>query len=51
MDRFGVLVFHDQHLEDEQQIAFSRQLGMLEEATGDIMSEKDRRLSMDLNDI
>jgi alpha-ketoglutarate-dependent 2,4-dichlorophenoxyacetate dioxygenase len=24
---------------------------MLEEATGDIMSEKDRRLSMDLNDI
>jgi alpha-ketoglutarate-dependent 2,4-dichlorophenoxyacetate dioxygenase len=51
MDRFGVLVFHDQHFEDEQQIAFSRQLGTLEEATGDIMSEKDRRLSMDLNDI
>ena len=51
MDRFGVLVFHDQHLDDEQQIAFSRQLGPLEEATGDIMSENDRRLSMDLNDI
>ncbi|MBU6223569.1 MAG: TauD/TfdA family dioxygenase [Burkholderiales bacterium] len=51
MDRFGVLVFHNQHLEDEQQIAFSRQLGKLEEATGDIMSEKDRRLSMELNDI
>ena len=51
MDRFGVLVFHDQHLNDEQQISFSRQLGLLEEATGDIMSEKDRRLSMDLNDI
>ena len=51
MDRFGVLVFHDQHFEDEQQIAFSRQLGTLEEATGDIMSEKDRRFSMDLNDI
>ncbi|MEY3922518.1 MAG: alpha-ketoglutarate-dependent 2,4-dichlorophenoxyacetate dioxygenase [Pseudomonadota bacterium] len=51
MDSFGVLVFHDQHFEDEQQIAFSRQLGMLEEATGDIMSEKDRRLSMDFNDI
>ncbi|MSP34235.1 MAG: TauD/TfdA family dioxygenase [Limnohabitans sp.] len=51
MDRFGVLVFHDQHFDDEQQISFSRQLGMLEEATGDIMSEKDRRLSMDLNDI
>lgn len=51
MDRFGVLVFHDQHLEDEQQLAFSRQLGPLEQATGDIMAEKDRRLSMDLNDI
>jgi alpha-ketoglutarate-dependent 2,4-dichlorophenoxyacetate dioxygenase len=51
MDRFGVLVFHDQHFDDDQQISFSRQLGMLEEATGDIMSEKDRRLSMDLNDI
>jgi len=51
MDRFGVLVFHDQHLEDEQQIAFSRQLGLLEEATGDIMAEKDRRLGMALNDI
>ena len=46
-----MLVFHDQLFEDEQQISFSRQLGMLEEATGDIMSEKDRRLSMDLNDI
>jgi alpha-ketoglutarate-dependent 2,4-dichlorophenoxyacetate dioxygenase len=51
MNHFGVLVFHDQHLEDEQQIAFSRQLGQLEEATGDIMSENDRRLSMALNDI
>ena len=27
MDRFGVLVFHDQHLTDDQQLAFSRQLG------------------------
>ena len=51
MDHYAVLVFHDQHLDDEQQIAFSRQLGKLEEATGDIMSEKDRRLSMHLNDI
>ena len=51
MDRFGVLVFHDQHLDDEQQISFSRQLGELEQATGDIMSDKDRRLSIELNDI
>ena len=51
MDQFGVLVFHDQHLEDEQQVAFSRQLGPLEQATGDIQAPEDRRVSMDLNDI
>ena len=51
MDHFGVLIFHDQHFDDEQQISFSRQLGMLEEATGDIMSVKDRRIGMALNDI
>ena len=36
MDRFGVLVFHDQKIDDEQQLAFSRSLGPLEQATGDI---------------
>jgi alpha-ketoglutarate-dependent 2,4-dichlorophenoxyacetate dioxygenase len=51
MDRFGVLVFHDQPLEDGQQVAFSRQLGPLEQATGDIQAPEDRRVSMDLNDI
>jgi alpha-ketoglutarate-dependent 2,4-dichlorophenoxyacetate dioxygenase len=41
MDRFGVLVFHDQHFEDEQQIRFlAVNSALLEEATGDIMSEK-----------
>jgi alpha-ketoglutarate-dependent 2,4-dichlorophenoxyacetate dioxygenase len=51
MDEFGVLVFHDQHLTDDQQLAFSRQLGPLETATGDIAAPEERRLSMDLNDI
>ena len=51
MDRFGVLVFHDQPIDDEQQLAFSRSLGPLEQATGDIAAPEDRRLSMDLNDI
>ena len=51
MDRFGVLVFHDQHLSDDQQIAFSRQLGPLEQATGDIAAPQDRRLTMDIGDI
>ena len=51
VNQFGVLVFHEQHLSDEQQIAFSRQLGKLEQATGDIMSAEERRLTMELNDI
>lgn len=51
MDKFGVLVFHDQRLDDESQLAFSCQLGPLEQATGDIMPPEQRRMSMDLNDI
>jgi alpha-ketoglutarate-dependent 2,4-dichlorophenoxyacetate dioxygenase len=51
MDAFGVLVFHDQKIDDEQQLAFSRSLGPLEQATGDIAAPHERRVSMDLNDI
>ena len=51
IDRFGVLVFRGQRLDDEQQIAFSRQLGPLEQATGDIAAPQDRRVSMEVNDI
>ncbi|MGQ0582696.1 MAG: TauD/TfdA dioxygenase family protein [Reyranella sp.] len=51
MDQYGVLVFHGQQLSDDQQLAFSRQLGPLEQATGDIAAPQDRRVSMDLNDI
>src|ERR1041384_3604248 len=34
MDEHGVLVFHGQKLDDEQQLAFSRSLGELEHAIG-----------------
>ena len=51
MDRFGVLVFHDQPIDDDQQLVFSRSLGPLEQATGDIAAPQDRRMCMDLNDI
>jgi alpha-ketoglutarate-dependent 2,4-dichlorophenoxyacetate dioxygenase len=51
MDRYGVLVFHDQKIDDDQQLVFSRALGPLEQATGDIAAPQDRRVSMDLNDI
>ncbi|MDP1840032.1 MAG: TauD/TfdA family dioxygenase [Reyranella sp.] len=51
MDQYGVLVFHGQPIDDEQQLVFSRSLGPLEQATGDIAAPQDRRMSMDLNDI
>ena len=50
MDRFAVLVFHDQRIDDEQQLAFTRNFGPLEMATGDIR-QTDRRLSIAVNDI
>jgi alpha-ketoglutarate-dependent 2,4-dichlorophenoxyacetate dioxygenase len=51
MDRFAVLVFRDQPLDDDRQIAFSRNFGPLEQATGDIQAVEQRRLSMEVNDI
>ncbi|MDO9710267.1 TauD/TfdA dioxygenase family protein [Paracraurococcus lichenis] len=51
MDRYGVLVFRDQDIDDAQQIAFSRHFGPLEMATGDIVQGEQRRLSMEVNDI
>jgi len=51
MDRFAVLVFRDQQIDDAQQIAFSRHFGPLELATGDIVQGEARRLSMEVNDI
>jgi alpha-ketoglutarate-dependent 2,4-dichlorophenoxyacetate dioxygenase len=51
MDEFGVLVFHDQRFTDATQLAFSRNFGALEQATGDIAQGHERRLSMDVNDI
>ena len=51
MDKFAVLVFHDQRIDDDQQYAFSKNFGPMETATGDLGMPKDRRLSMDINDI
>jgi alpha-ketoglutarate-dependent 2,4-dichlorophenoxyacetate dioxygenase len=34
MNEYAVLVFHDQDIDDEQQLAFSRSLGELEHSTG-----------------
>jgi len=51
MDRFAVLVFRGQPLDDEAQLAFSRNFGTLEQATGDYTQGEQRRLSMEINDI
>jgi len=52
MDRHAVLVFHDQPLADEHQMAFSRNFGPLEDARGgNITRPEDRRLQMGMNDV
>ncbi len=39
MDRYAVLVFHDQAIDDEQQLAFTRSLGDLEHSIGTSLRE------------
>ena len=51
MDTFGVLVFHDQKLTDETQMAFSRNFGELELATNALADAKNQRLGAHINDI
>ncbi len=52
MDRYAVLVFRDQKLTDEQQMAFSRNFGALEDARGgNITKPEDKRLATGMNDV
>lgn len=51
MDRYGVLVFHDQHISDEQQVAFSENFGPLEAAVANVTKPQDRRLKLNIADI
>src|SRR6266850_3975995 len=52
MDRHAVLVFHDQKITDEQQMAFSRNFGALEDARGgNITKPEDKRLQTGMNDV
>jgi alpha-ketoglutarate-dependent 2,4-dichlorophenoxyacetate dioxygenase len=51
MDKFAVLVFRDQQIDDAQQLAFSRNFGPLEEANADIRRPEDRRLASEIADI
>jgi alpha-ketoglutarate-dependent 2,4-dichlorophenoxyacetate dioxygenase len=52
MDRHAVLVFHDQRITDEQQMAFSLTFGRLEDARGgNITRPEDKRLQVGMNDV
>ncbi len=52
MDEFAVLIFHDQQLTDEQQVAFSRNFGEIERAVGsNVTKMEDRRLSVEMADV
>ena len=51
MDAFGVLVFHDQALTDETQMAFSRNFGELELATNNLRTGSEQRLGAHIADI
>ncbi|MGH7094226.1 MAG: TauD/TfdA dioxygenase family protein [Stellaceae bacterium] len=52
MDRFAVLVFHDQNITDEQQIAFSLNFGALENtAGGNVTRPEQKRLSPQMADV
>jgi alpha-ketoglutarate-dependent 2,4-dichlorophenoxyacetate dioxygenase len=52
MDRYAVLVFYDQPVSDEEQIAFTRSLGKIELNTANNVTQLDqRRLSIEMSDI
>ncbi|MGE5268173.1 MAG: TauD/TfdA dioxygenase family protein [Thiohalocapsa sp.] len=52
MDRYAVLVFHDQNISDEQQIAFTRNFGEIENsAGGNVTRPEQKRLNPLMNDV
>src|SRR5271166_3763269 len=53
MDRYAILVFHDQNVDDEQQVAYTRNFGEIEIAAGNQLKtqHEHRRISQQLADI
>jgi alpha-ketoglutarate-dependent 2,4-dichlorophenoxyacetate dioxygenase len=53
MNEYAVLVFHDQNITDDQQLAFSRNFGALElpGSASNITKAKDRRLGPEMADV
>src|SRR5215470_16751998 len=52
MDAYAVLVFHNQPVTDEQQMAFTRHFGVIEDARGgNVTKSGDKRLVAGMNDV
>ena len=52
MDKYAVLVFPDQNITDEQQMAFTRNFGAIEDARGgNVTKPQDKRLATGMNDV
>jgi alpha-ketoglutarate-dependent 2,4-dichlorophenoxyacetate dioxygenase len=52
MDKYAVLVFHDQSITDDQQMAFTRNFGAIEDARGgNVTKAEDKRLVTGMNDV
>jgi alpha-ketoglutarate-dependent 2,4-dichlorophenoxyacetate dioxygenase len=52
LDKYAVLVFHDQKLTDEQQMAFTLNFGAIEDARGgNVTKPQDKRLPTGMNDV
>ena len=52
INAYAVLVFRDQDLSDDQQMAFTRNFGSIEDARGgNITKPQDKRLAVGMNDV
>jgi alpha-ketoglutarate-dependent 2,4-dichlorophenoxyacetate dioxygenase len=52
INKYAVLVFHDQKLTDEQQMTFTRNFGAIEDARGgNVTRPQDKRLVTGMNDV
>ena len=51
MDRYGVLVFHDQDITDEQQLAFTRNFGPLQDGSNTTVRKAELRLDPAFADV
>ena len=51
MDRYAILVFHGQEIDDAQQVTFSERFGALEATLANVTRPEERRLQLNIADI